>query len=90
LYLPRDLVPSSQYSTSRFDADFPLLSDPTRKTADAYGVLGMLGMAHRWTFYIGTDGRIRAIDKNVKPATSAQDMAATLHGLGVSTRGHQR
>jgi peroxiredoxin Q/BCP len=67
-------------------ADFPLLSDPTKKTAEAYGVLGMLGMANRWTFYIGKDGRIQAIDKNVKPATSAEDMAAKLHELGVSTR----
>ena len=68
-------------------ADFPLLSDPTKKTADAYGVLGMLGMANRWTFYIGKDGTIQAIDKNVRPATSAEDMAAKLNELGVSTRG---
>jgi thioredoxin-dependent peroxiredoxin len=68
-------------------ADFPLLSDPTKMTADAYGVLGATGMANRWTFYIGKDGKIQAIDKNVKPATSAEDMAATLHELGISTRG---
>ena len=68
-------------------ADFPLLADPTKKTADAYGVLGMLGMASRWTFYIGKDGTILAIDKNVRPATSAEDMAAKLHDLGVSMRG---
>ncbi len=71
-------------------ADFPLLSDPTKKTADAYGVLGMLGMANRWTFYIGKDGTIRAIDKSVKPATSAEDMAARLRELGVSARGQSR
>src|ERR1700704_2539241 len=63
-------------------ADFPLLSDPTKQTADAYGVMGDftkfgLGMLpNRWTFYIGKDGRIAAIDKTVKPATSAEDMAA--------------
>jgi len=68
-------------------ADFPLLSDPTKKTADAYGVLGAMGVANRWTFYIGKDGTIQSIDKNVKPATSAEDMAATLHELGVATRG---
>jgi peroxiredoxin Q/BCP len=71
-------------------ATFPVLSDPMKKTADAYGVLGMLGMAHRWTFYISKDGTIRAIDKNVKPATSAEDMAATLHSLGVPIRGQSR
>lgn len=67
-------------------ADFPLLSDPMKKTADAYGVLGAMGVANRWTFYIGKDGRILAIDKDVKPATSAEDMAAKLHALGVRTR----
>jgi thioredoxin-dependent peroxiredoxin len=67
-------------------ADFPLLSDPTKKTANAYGVLDMLGMANRWTFYIGKDGTIQAIDKNVRPATSAEDMAAKLHALGIPTR----
>ena len=68
-------------------ADFPLLSDPTKKTADAYGVLGAMGVANRWTFYIGKDGTIQSIDKHVKPATSAEDMAAKLLELGTSTRG---
>jgi peroxiredoxin Q/BCP len=66
-------------------ADFPLLSDPTKKTAEAYGVLNPRGLANRWTFYIGKDGRILAIDKNVKPATSAEDMAAKLGELNVPT-----
>ena len=67
-------------------ADFPLLSDPTKKTAKAYGVLGMLGMANRWTFYIDKDGKIQAIDKQVRPATSAEDLSAKLHDLGTPTR----
>ena len=64
-------------------ADFPLLSDPTKKTAEAYGVLNARGMSNRWTFYIGRDGKILAIDKAVKPATSAEDMAAKLGELNV-------
>ena len=64
-------------------ADFPLLSDPTKKTAEAYGVLNARGMSNRWTFYIGSDGKILAIDKAVKPATSAEDMAAKLGELNV-------
>ena len=67
-------------------ADFPLLSDPTKETAKAYGVLGDHGFANRWTFYVGKDGKILAIDKQVKPATSAQDIAATLKQLGVEER----
>ena len=67
-------------------ADFPLLSDPTKKTAEAYGVLNQRGVASRWTFYIGKDGTITYIDKAVKPATSAEDMAAKLGELKVAAR----
>jgi len=67
-------------------ADFPLLSDPTKKTAEAYGVLNEKGFSSRWTFYIGKDGRIAYIDKAVKPATSAEDMAAKLGELKVAAR----
>ena len=67
-------------------ADFPLLGDPTKETAKAYGVLNPeWGMANRWTFYIDKDGRIAAIDKSVKPATSAEDMVARLAELKVPT-----
>lgn len=73
-----------------YKADFPLLGDPTKKVAEAYGVLrdmGNLGaVANRWTFYIGKDGRIMAIDKDVakRLATSAEDMAAKLGELNVA------
>ena len=64
-------------------ADFPLLSDPAKDVAQKYGVLNARGMANRWTFYIGKDGKVLAIDKAVKPASSAEDMAAKLGELGV-------
>jgi peroxiredoxin Q/BCP len=55
--------------------------------AAAYGVLNAeRGVANRWTFYIGKDGRIAAIDKTVKPATTAEDMLARLAELKVSSR----
>jgi peroxiredoxin Q/BCP len=66
------------------EADFPLLSDPTKQVATSYGVLNPRGTALRWTFYIGTDGRILAIDKAVRPPTSAEDMVAKLGELNVS------
>lgn len=72
---------------AEYKADFPLLSDPTKATAKAYGVLNAeRGFANRWTFYIGKDGKILAIDKTVKPETSAEDMAAKLGELGVASR----
>jgi thioredoxin-dependent peroxiredoxin len=64
-------------------ADFPLLSDPTKGTAKAYGVLTMMGFASRNTFFIGPDGKILAIDRNVNPASAAQDIAATLAKLNI-------
>ena len=67
-------------------ADFPLLSDPSKATANEYGVLSERGFANRWTFYIGKDGKISGIDKQVKPATSAEDMAAMLKQLGTEER----
>jgi peroxiredoxin Q/BCP len=66
-------------------ADFPMLGDPTKETAKAYGVLNAEhGMSNRWTFYIDKDGRIAAIDKAVKPPTSAEDMVAKLGELKVA------
>jgi peroxiredoxin Q/BCP len=68
------------------NADFPLLSDPTKTTAKAYGVLNAMGFASRHTFYIGIDGTVLAIDRNVRPATAAEDMAQKLGELGVAAR----
>ena len=67
-------------------ADFPLLSDPDKTTAEAFDVLHMMGFARRHTFYIGVDGTILKIDRDVRPKTSAEDMAATLGELGVARR----
>ena len=64
-------------------ADFPILSDPTKAIARAYNVLGSRGMALRHTYYIGADGKVIAVDKNIKPATSAEDIAAKLAGLQI-------
>jgi thioredoxin-dependent peroxiredoxin len=43
-------------------------------------------MAARWTFYIGPDGRILYIDKDVKPSSHGEDVAARLAALGVARR----
>jgi peroxiredoxin Q/BCP len=72
-------------------ADFPILADPTKKTAFAYGVIPPdrppdRQFASRWTFYIGPDGKILAIDKEVKPATAGEVVVAKLKELGVPMR----
>ena len=66
------------------DLDFPILSDPSKKTAEAYGVMNPArGVTQRWTFYIGQDGTIKAIDKMVKTAEHGKDIAKELEKLGV-------
>ncbi len=38
------------------EADYPILSDPDKKVAAAYGVVNdQRPLASRWTFYIGED-----------------------------------
>jgi peroxiredoxin Q/BCP len=69
------------------EADFPILSDPGRGVASAYGVLPQpTGRARRWTFYIGPDRKILFIDKAVRTATAGEDLAAKLGELGVKRR----
>ena len=65
------------------EADFPLLSDPSKETAKAYGVLNERGVASRWTFYIDKTGKIAYIEKMVKPETSAEDMITKIAELKV-------
>jgi len=75
---------NAKFAESLGVKDYPILSDPDRATAKAYGVLrSEKGVANRWTFYIGKDGKILAIDKAIKVDTSANDVAAKLKALDV-------
>jgi peroxiredoxin Q/BCP len=65
------------------NADFPLLADPSKSTAMKYGVLSARGVANRWTFYIGPDGKIVDIDRMVNPAESGQEIVKRLKALNV-------
>lgn len=67
-------------------ADYPILSDVTKEIATRYGVLGAAGVARRWTFYIGPDGKILHIDKAVRPASSGPDMVAKLGELRIAKK----
>jgi peroxiredoxin Q/BCP len=61
--------------------DYPILSDPTKDVARAYGVLASSGFASRWTFYIGADGRILDINKKVSASSHGADVVAKLTDL---------
>ena len=72
-------------------ADFPMLANPDKKVALAYGVINPEAppdrqFARRYTFYIDPTGKIADIDKAVKPATSGQDIVTHLEALKVPAR----
>jgi peroxiredoxin Q/BCP len=72
-------------------ADFPILADPEKTTAKAYGVINTAApperqLAQRWSFYIGPDGKIVDIDRKVSAKTAGTDLAARLEALGVKKK----
>ena len=75
-------------------ADFPMLSDPEKKVAEAYGVLPPVNpdrpeaprYARRWMFFIGPDGKILHIEKVGHTADAGEYLAKTLAELGVKKK----
>ena len=69
------------------DLDFPILSDPGKSVAKAYGVVsGLRPFPQRWTFYIGPDGKLLYIDKKVSPTSHGEDVAKQLKALKIDSR----
>jgi peroxiredoxin Q/BCP len=67
--------------------DYPILSDPDKKVVEDYGLINpQRGLAQRWTFYIGKDGKILYIDKNVNTTEHGKDIAKKLDELGVEKK----
>jgi peroxiredoxin Q/BCP len=67
--------------------DYPILSDPEKGVAKAYGVVTPeRELPFRWTYYVGADGKILYIDKEVKTGTAGADVAARLKALGAPAR----
>ena len=63
-------------------ATFPILADPDKAVATAYGVLHERGFARRWTYYIDPNGNIAMVDKDVNPMTAGADLVTNLEALG--------
>lgn len=64
-------------------ATFPILADPDKSTARAYGVLTSMGFAKRWTFYIDPNGTIVKIDRQVDPRRAGAQLVENLRALQV-------
>src|SRR5690606_38782834 len=78
-----DVETNTRFAES-LNADYPILSDPTKEVAEAYGVLRDGGVTNRVTFYIDRDGVIRAIDANINTDNAAADTAEKLIELGLA------
>jgi peroxiredoxin Q/BCP len=64
--------------------DFPILSDPDKTVARAYGVVSdQRSLPARHTFYIDQDGKLVYIDTAVTPGTHGADVAKKLAELGI-------
>lgn len=63
--------------------DYPILCDPTKAAAQAFGVSDGKKNPTRWTFYVGKDGKILHVDKQVNTVAHGADVAARLGALGV-------
>jgi thioredoxin-dependent peroxiredoxin len=82
-----DTVEKNTKFAKSLDVDYPILCDPEKKAAKAFGVVSLLRpFPQRWTFYIGTDGKLLAIDKSVKTKTHGQDVAKKLAELKVAKK----
>ena len=69
------------------ELDYPILSDPKRSVAAAYGVVDKdRPYPRRWTFIIGLKGELLYIDKKVKAGTHGDDLVKKLGELGVARK----
>ena len=91
-----DTLDDNKAFAAKEHADFPMLANPDKKVAMAYGVIPTDApadrqFARRWTFYVDPTGKIALIDKGatgrgINPATSGQDMITRLQELHVPDR----
>jgi peroxiredoxin Q/BCP len=80
-------VETNRQLADMLDLPHPILSDPERAVARAYGVVtDARPVPRRWTFYIGTDGKILYIDKLVTPDGHGEEVPSRLKALGIARR----
>ena len=88
-----DTLDENKAFAEKEHADFPMLANPDKKVALAYGVITPdmppdRQFARRFTFYIDPSGKLARIDKGatgrgINPATSGQDLLKNLDELHV-------
>ena len=79
-----DTVDENTKFANSLNADYPILSDPDKSVAKAYGVMNeQRGFANRWTFYIDKEGVIKEIDKKVDTKQAAEGVMSKVKSLGL-------
>lgn len=82
-----DTAETNKKFAESLSLDYPILSDPTTKTAQAYGLVKAGGKnAARVTVYVGKNGKILEIDNKVNAASHGADIAKKLEALGVEEK----
>lgn len=77
-----DSVASQKAFHDKHKLTFTLLADADGSVIKAYGTkMPIITMSHRWTFIIGPDLKIRAIEKDVDPALDAKKVTAKIQQL---------
>jgi thioredoxin-dependent peroxiredoxin len=62
-----DSVESQRSFAEQCGVPFPLIADRDKSIARSYGVLGILGLARRVTFFVGPDGRVQEVVEGLLP-----------------------
>ena len=79
-----DPLETNKEFAKSLDVDYPILSNPDKSVAKAYGVLRPDGgFANRWTFYIDKEGVVKSIDKEGKTKDQGAAIVKKLEELGV-------
>ena len=63
-----DSVEDQKSFAEKCGVPFPLIADKDKSIARQYGVLGLLGIAKRVTFFVEPDGRVAEVVQGMLPA----------------------
>ena len=78
-----DPVETNKRFAESLDLDYPILSDPDKTVAKAFGVLSPRGFSSRVTVYVLKNGKVGLIDREVKASEDGKTVAASLAKLKV-------
>ncbi len=81
-----DTVAANKKFAEKLGLDYPILSDPDKSVATAYGVVHPgRPVAERWTFYVDKDGNLKEIDKKINVDKAGTDVASKVKELGLAS-----